>query len=286
VDKLIVIHEYRGPMLNILLFWSQNLVYFGSLAHVLAMPHHDPDGIERVGQVVEHRIEQFRIFQEKELDGLPETLPGWENVVSEVFETMQAAAPLTPEAIFVSKWLLTHQIAGAGLKATLGEPCWQLTSNVAALFKDRFLCTGITDKSFIEHFDYWKSVAWHNKDGLQAVRQHGDPHVRSIRCSGFSDVPDKPLCSKCSVVRRHLQKEKSAYKTEPPGLKFLQNAIPPGHREILDRWKANFSGFTTPASLSPSTHTPSLPRSIASSSASIPADFDFEVVHVLLPSSN
>lgn len=282
--QLVENHDTRRTLFKILYFWSQNLVYFGALAPSLALPDRDVRGIDTLEQVVDHRIRLFRAFEDSELESEAEMLPtGWESVVSTVFESIGAASPLTVQTMFVSKWLLTHLCDGVDLRTAIGEPCWQLTNHVASKFDDASLCTGVSDLAFIQHFDYWKDTTWLTKDSITAIRQPNEKTVRSVSCNGFSDLKNKSLCSHCSAVRRHLQKEKSAYKSSPPGVKLLQCSLPPGYRHIYDLWKAGLSGTCTPSLCSSIPQTPSTNYSTASSSATVSPNPELDTQPTLSP---
>lgn len=218
--------------------WMNNLVYFGSLASVLALPTKDPAGVANVIHVVEHRVGQFVTYKDVEMKKLSGVEEVQVPVVNMVFETVTTMAPATVETVYMAKWLLARN--ETWLKDTVGEVFNSLTIKVAALWEENMQCPGITDLALLEHFKYWKGTVWKRQDGAVAIRlaapEEGQETIRSLHCNGFSS---DGLCYRCSLIRRHLMKEKSAYKNEPPGVKLLLQNLPPGYRAIFDKLRLN-----------------------------------------------
>lgn len=227
-------HDHKGTIMKIVLIWSQNLVYFGSLASALILPQKDPHGIDRICEVVDARIAQFHHYKVAEMKKLKDVKPEMlQESVASAFDMMNMASPASVETVFISKWLLEREYKSeGGLRGLIGEPSYEFTEKVAALWEDTMICPGISDPAFIEHFKFWKGSVWKNRDGVYGVRLPGDSVVRSVHCTGFTA---EGLCDRCAVVRRHLMKERSAYKAEPPGIQLLLKSLPPGYREILNR---------------------------------------------------
>lgn len=198
------------------------------------MPHRDPPGFQSVCQVIANRIERFQIYADDALKPVKEKEDEHATFVSEALGTIMAACPVSPETTYMARWLVTNYTGERDLKAMIGDLCYSLTCLISDLWNDQMLCPGITDALYVEHFQAWKGVSWVNSSGLQATRAQNDALVRAHHCSGFSESLGQ-LCLKCSYVRRHLQKEVSAYKRDPPGFKLLANSLPPGFRAVLDR---------------------------------------------------
>lgn len=233
VEKAIVNHDHRGSFLKIILMWSQNLVYFGSLASLLVLPRKDPGGYDRVCAVVDARVGQFSKYQSVEMKMLKEVKEEvFMELTNTAFETMGLASPPSVETVYVAKWLLEREYKEemGGLKALIGDFCFSFTEKIASLWEDSMICPGISDAVLVDHFKFWKGPVWKNREGVYGVRQPGEPNIRSIHCTGFTA---EGLCDRCSIVRRHLMKERSAYKIEPPGINLLVKSLPPGYRDIL-----------------------------------------------------
>lgn len=223
--------------MKLVMMWSQNLVYFGSLATLLALPRKDPNGGDKVAAIVNSRIDHFSIYQLSEMKKLKEVKQELlDDVSTSIFETMGSASPVSVETVFISKWLLTREdkIDAERLKALIGEACFSFTEKVASLWEDDMICPGISDVSLVDHFKFWKGPVWKNREGVYGVRQPGDSNIRSVHCTGFTS---EGLCERCSIVRRHLMKERSAYKLDPPGINLLVKSLPPGYRDILHKVK-------------------------------------------------
>lgn len=227
-------NEYRVVAARVLFLWAQNLVYFGTLAFSIVMPHRDPPGYERVCQVIDSRLESFHLYADHELEALKDRKDEHDAFVSDALATIKSACPVSPETSYMARWLVNNYAGLRDLKSLLGELCASLTDHISDMWNDEMLCPGINDPLYVEHFTSWKGVAWINREGLQATRAQADALVRAYHCTGFSDKPGN-LCSKCMAVRRHLQKECSAYKKDNPGSKLLANTLPPGLRTVLDQ---------------------------------------------------
>lgn len=157
-------------------------------------------------------------------------------IVSEVSDSLRQASPITAETSYMARWLISRyneEDAARSLKALIGEASSQLTHRVSDAWDDKLFCSGIVDASYVEHFRQWKDTAWYTKDGLYASKVGEEEAVRSHLCVGFSDQPGQ-MCTKCTAVRRHLQRERSAYKTDCPGQKLVLNSLAPGLRSIAD----------------------------------------------------
>jgi hypothetical protein len=214
--------------------WSQNLVYFASLATTFALPHKDPHGISRVCQVVDLRIANFAMWQDQTMKKLKDVKEhSFEEALASAMDTMNEASPASVETVYVAKWLLARPQSDE-LKAAIGETCMKMTVRIASLWEDNMFCPGISDPPLVEHFKYWKGTVWKSNEGVYAVKLPGENNIRSSHCTGFTS---DGLCDRCSVVRRHMMKEKSAYKAEEPGVKLMLKLLPPGYRELLERLK-------------------------------------------------
>lgn len=261
---MISAQDYRTVAARTMFLWSQNLVYFGTLALSIVMPHRDPPGYERACQVIDSRIAQFHLFAEQEHEAVKEKPEEFPTLVASALATIKLACPSSPQTTYMARWIINNYTGMRDLKSLVGEMCTSLTYGISDLWDDQMLCPGITDSLYVIHFQNWKGVAWVTKEGLQATRAQDDDLVRAYACTGFSDQPGQ-LCSKCHTVRRHLQKECSAYKKIAPSAKFLASILSPGYREVFDSLGDVITPPTTttsppPASSSPSSSAPS-PRS-------------------------
>lgn len=242
-------NENRCRLQRILVFWAQNLANFGSLATLLCLPSRDPSGVDRAYRVIGHRIAQFRIYLEAELQSMPEFGPAQtEESISATLDALNAASPPSLETIYTAKWIILQTWDNTDVRSLLGDACFSLTERIASLWCDKMICPGIPDSQLVDHFDYWKGLVSTNKDGIHGVKLEGDCAVRAARCVGFSPL-QKGMCTHCSALRRHLQKEKSAYKSDPPGLKFALASLAPGFRAIFDRWKSSPSSSASSSTL-------------------------------------
>ena len=263
-------NENRCKLLRVLVFWTQNLANFGSLAVLLLLPSRDPGSEDTARCVIGQRIERFRIYLEAELQSMPDfALPRAEETICAALDTLQQVSPPSLETLFIAKWILSQTFQDSDLKTLIGDACFALTERLSGLWSDKMLCPGISDSQLVDHFLYWKGSVSTNKDGIHGVKLEGECPVRASRCTGFSPL-QKGMCTHCTALRRHLQKEKSAYKTEPPGLKFALATLAPGFRSVFDRWRnspsSSASSSTVPSGAPPSPATPATPSTSSESS--------------------
>jgi len=220
--------------MRVLFMWSQNLVYFASLATTFVLPSKDPHGIARMCQVVDSRISHFAAWHDqamKKVKDLKEAVA--EEALAAAQDVIAQASPHSVETVYMAKWLLARPNIEE-LKQAIGETSMKMTGRVAALWEDNMFCPGISDQLLVEHFRTWKGTTWLTGEGVYAVKLPGETGVRSSHCTGFTS---DGLCDRCSVVRRHMMKEKSAFKSEQPGTKLMLKLLPPGFRTLLETLK-------------------------------------------------
>lgn len=222
--------------MKVLLLWSQNLVYFGSLSSSLALPNKNPNGMKKVVEIVEARLEHFRQYEAIESKKYKDLRADVVNdTVLNSFEMISLASPASVETVFIAKWLLGRTYKGnEEFSMIIGFPSYQFTERIAMLWEDNMICPGINDPEFLEHFRLWKGNVWKNAEGVYAVRQPRDECIRSVHCTGFTS---EGMCDRCATVKSLLAKEKNSFKNSPPGFQALLSMLPTAHKEILKKSK-------------------------------------------------
>lgn len=222
--------------------WSQNLVFFSSLASKLVFCGAASNERTEISKKIDSRMAHFRHYTQTELDKLADIrAPLLEDSITYALDTMTMACPASVETVYMAKWLIDRQRLRLQernenfeeadiLTPLLGKACSQFTDKIAMMWEDDMICPGIAERDLVEHFKHWKGLVWKNRDGVFGLLTSDNECVRSIHCTGFTSVG---LCDRCGQVRHLLVAERNAFKTDPPGYRLLVKSLPPSFANIL-----------------------------------------------------
>lgn len=236
----------RGVITKLIFLWSQNLVFFSSLASSVVLSDLGSLKIEEISKLIDARVVQFRHYLQAEITQLADVRASRiDEAIAFAFDSMNVASPASVETVYMAKWLIDRHRAREGreeilaedggvLAPLIGKACASFTDKIAMLWEDNMICPGITDADLVEHFKQWRGKIWRNRDGVFGVISSNNEEARSIHCTGFSS---DGLCDRCNQLKLLVTNEKIAFDADPPGYQMLLKSLPPRFADICSSLK-------------------------------------------------